>query len=288
MDTTLNPEYYRDASPEYALADTRATITHIQSIDPTHALITPILTPRFAPSCSSPLMHGLAALHQETKYPIQTHIGENTSEIALVAELFPSHDSYAHVYDVHGLLGPSTILGHAVYLTSDEVELIRERGAKIAHCPASNSALTSGAAKVRNLLDKGIEVGLGTDVSGGYSASILEAVKQALLTSNHVSLEEDGGAKLSVNEALYLATRGGAKVVGLEEKIGGFGVGMEFDAQLVGLGRVGDEYGFDAGTVDVFGEEEWDEKVAKWVYGGDDRNTLKVWVKGRLVHERKI
>lgn len=138
------------------------------------------------------------------------------------------------------------------------------------------------------LLNKGIEVGLGTDVSGGYSTSILEAVKQALLTSNHVSLEAEGSTKLSVNEALYLATRGGAKVVGLEDKIGGFGVGMEFDAQLVELSRAGVEYEYDGGQVDVFGDEEWDERVAKWVYGGDDRNTMKVWVKGRLVHQRKI
>lgn len=288
MDTDLQPEYYRDASAESALADTRATIDHIAGIDPTHALITPILTPRFAPSCTSELMHGLASIQKKTNLPVQTHIGENTNEIALVKSMFPDSTSYANVYDNHGLLGPKTILGHAVYLTEEELELISTRKAKIAHCPASNSALTSGAAKVRMLLNKGIEVGLGTDVSGGYSTSILEAVKQALLTSNHVSLEAEGSTKLSVNEALYLATRGGAKVVGLEDKIGGFGVGMEFDAQLVELSRAGVEYEYDGGQVDVFGDEEWDERVAKWVYGGDDRNTMKVWVKGRLVHQRKI
>jgi len=92
---------------------------------------------------------------------------------------------------------------------------------------------------------------------------------------------------LSIEEVLYLGTRGGAKVVGLADKIGGFEVGMEWDAQLIGLGNVGVEEG-DMGAVDIFGWENWDERVAKWVFNGDDRNTLAVWVKGRLVHERKI
>jgi guanine deaminase len=87
-----------------------------------------------------------------------------------------------------------------------------------------------------------------------------------------------------------LATRGGAKVVGLEDTIGGFEVGMEWDAQLIGLGQVESGVKGDIGPVDspvdIFGWETWPERVAKWVFNGDDRNTIAVWVKGRLVHER--
>jgi len=141
------------------------------------------------------------------------------------------------------------------------------------------------------LLEKGVEIGLGTDMSGGYSPSILDAVRQASLVSRHVAMEGDEKTKLSIEEVLYLGTRGGAKVVGLGEKIGGFGVGMEWDAQLIGLGsvqrsEVGGEV--DMGAVDIFGWESWDERIAKWIYNGDDRNTLAVWVKGRLVHRRKL
>jgi guanine deaminase len=97
--------------------------------------------------------------------------------------------------------------------------------------------------------------------------------------------------KLSVEEVLYLATRGGAETVGLGNKVGAFEVGMEWDAQLIGLGVVGEE-GEDErddghGNVDVFGWESWPDRVAKWVYTGDDRNVKSVWVKGRLVHQRK-
>ena len=109
-----------------------------------------------------------------------------------------------------------------------------------------------------------------------------------MLVSRHVAMEGDDKAKLSVEEVLYLATRGGAQLVGLEGKVGGFEVGMEWDAQLVGLAEVdGDGSVEDDGDVDVFGWESWEEKVAKWLFNGDDRNTRKVWVKGRLVHERK-
>jgi guanine deaminase len=285
---TLSPDYYRDTSVASALADTRATISHISEIDPSNALVTPIITPRFAPSCTSELMHSLGALQKETGLPVQTHLSEHKNEVELVKQLFPDHASYTHVYDNHGLLGPKTILAHAVHISEEEMDLIKKREGKISHCPASNSALTSGAAKVRMLLDKGIEIGLGTDMSGGYSPSILEAVKQALLVSRHLAMEEGDGCKLSVEEGLYLSTRGGAQVVGLEKTIGGFEVGMQWDAQLIGMGHVGNGEDIGARPVDIFGWESWPEKIAKWVFNGDDRNTLGVWVKGRLVHERKI
>ncbi|KAK1823817.1 hypothetical protein LTR12_001772 [Friedmanniomyces endolithicus] len=286
----LSPDYYQDESTESAVRDTQACINHIQHIDPNFTLITPIITPRFAPSCTDETLAALGKLHHDTGLPCQTHISENRAEIDLVKSLFPTSDSYAHVYDTAGLLTPKTILAHAVHLTPAERQLIKTRGAKISHCPASNTAINSGRARVRTMLDEGLTVGLGTDVSGGYTSSMLTETREAIFVSRHVAMDEGDEAKLSVEEALYLATRGGAKVVGLEERIGGFEVGMEWDAQMVRLGAVGGaEEGLDerAGLVEVFGEETWEEKVAKWVYTGDDRNTVAVWVKGRLVHSRE-
>jgi len=289
---SLSPEWYRDSSAESSVQDTIKTIDHINNIDPNYALVSPIITPRFAPSCTPALLHGLGDLQKKTGLPVQTHISENHNEIALVKELFPDHKHYTDVYDKHGLLSSRTILAHAVHLSEDERTLIKKRGSKISHCPASNSAITSGACRVRWLLDGGVDVGLGTDMSGGYSPSILEAVRQALLVSRHVAMGQAGDVtKLSVEEVLYLGTRGGAKVVGLEKKVGGFEVGMEWDAQLIGMdlvredGKLGER---DEGPVDIFGWESWDDKVAKWVFNGDDRNTLAVWVKGRLVHEKRL
>ncbi len=295
MDSDLHPSYYRDASPSTAIADTRATIDHIASIDPSNSLITPIITPRFAPSCTSRLLSELGALHKETNLPIQTHISENPSEIALVAKLFPNGISYAHVYDTHGLLTPRTVLAHAVHLTPDERILIKSRGSKISHCPVSNTSISSGLCPVRTLLDDGIDVGLGTDVSGGYSASILVAAREAAMVSRTIAAlaaedEDKDRQKLSVEECLYLTTRGGAKCLGLEGKVGAFEVGMRWDAQMVELASADESFGEgvsveDGGLVELWGGETWDEKVAKWMFCGDDRNTKKVWVNGRLVHE---
>ena len=337
MDNNMNPEYYRDASPGEAVEDTRKIIEHINKIDPSHQLITPIITPRFAPSCSSAVLSGLGSLASETKLPIQTHISENTSEIALVSILFPNSSSYADVYDMNKLLTPRTVLAHAVHLSRAERALVKARESKVSHCPVSNTSLSSGLCPVRELLDEGIEVGLGTDVSGGYSSSMLVAAREASMVSRTLAaltgdtpqpepqnLKEDNinpkdlpvatsavsdnapaakhsttakdRKKLSVEEVLYLATRGGAACLGLSNKVGAFEIGMEWDAQLIELGDAADfeddggvvkDAKLDEGLVELWGQETWGEKVAKWLFCGDDRNTKMVFVRGRLVHERR-
>ena len=337
MDSDINPDYYRDASTAAAINDTRSTIDHITSMDPDRTLVCPIITPRFAPSCTPTFLSALGALAQEASLPIQTHISENPSELKLVARLFPEYDSYAGVYDGHHLLTPRTVLGHGIHLSPAERALIRQRGAKISHCPVSNSCISSGLCPVRRLLDEGIEVGLGTDVSGGYSPSILVAAREAGVVSRVLSsVQRDFGPKnptwpahadqassspkeapnpdqdashqydrtrLAVEECLYLATVGGARCLGLERRIGRFDVGMEWDAQLIRLASSSSPHephlltagqeststpesdSNDAPPL-LWGAETWAEKMAKWVFGGDDRNTIAVWVRGREVHRR--
>ena len=297
------PEYYRDESAADALAKTRQCIDYITTdLDPAGELIAPIITPRFAPSCSKECLDELGKLHKSTGLLCQTHIAENKGELDLVRKLFPECSTYASVYDEAGLLTEKTVLAHAIHLTPKDKELISSRAAKISHCPISNSALASGCARVRELLDLGLDVGLGTDVSGGYSVSILEAARHAVLVSRHVAMITDDSSgneeeeeersrnaaksKLSVAEALFLATRGGAKVLGLEDKVGAFEVGKAFDAQMIMLGREGEDLEADEmNPVDTFGWESLEDSVAKWFYCGDDRNCVAVWVKGRLVHK---
>jgi guanine deaminase len=287
MNSDLSPSYYRDASVSSSVADSKASIDYIRSIDPSGTIVRPIVTPRFAPSCTSECLSAIGKLaHDEDAY-VQTHISENIHEIALVQELFPESKSYTDVYATHNILGAKTILAHAVHLSAEERATIKQSNSKISHCPASNTAITSGCCPVRTLLNEGHTIGLGTDVSGGFHPSILENVRQAIWVSRHLAFSTGSDAnKLSTEEALYLATRGGAAVVGLEEKVGGFEVGMEWDAQMISLGEVQDEV-LEEGPVDVFGWESWGERVEKWVYSGDDRNTVAVWVKGRLVHRTK-
>ncbi|KAL7270989.1 hypothetical protein RUND412_006287 [Rhizina undulata] len=296
MDTDLQPIKLRDKSPDHAMADTEATIAYCRKVDPFGELIAPIVTPRFAPSCSRDLLTRLGKLSNDQGLRCQTHISESKGEVQLVKDMFPEASSYAGVYDYYGLLNNRMILAHAVHLTGEEMDLISMRNAKVSHCPVSNSSLGSGEARVRKMIEKGIEVGLGTDMAGGFAPSVLVNARHAALVSRNVALvdEEEDSAKLSIDEVLYLATRGGAKVVGLENVIGGFEVGFEWDALLVGLRLVDDggdcefEKVVGDGPVDIFGFEDWEERVAKWVYNGDDRNNRGVWVKGREVYRRDI
>ncbi|KAJ4390801.1 hypothetical protein N0V93_004399 [Gnomoniopsis smithogilvyi] len=290
------PAWYRDESAVDSIEKTRAVVDYLRDRDPRGDLVRPIVTPRFAPSCTPAAMRELGEMARAEGLAVQTHVSENKGECDLVAEMFPEETKdgkgYVGVYDAFGLLGERTILAHAIHLSEQEVKTVADTRSGVSHCPCSNTAITSGAARVRWLLDRGVDVGLGTDVSGGYSPSVLEAARQASLVSRHVAMGLEGDekerAKLSVEEVLWLATRGGAKLVGLEGRVGGFEVGMEWDALLVDLGGVGEE-GEDVGedgNVDVFGWESWEECVAKWLFNGDDRNLRKVWVRGRLVHER--
>ncbi|MCJ1432804.1 hypothetical protein MMC27_002161 [Xylographa pallens] len=300
MDSHIHPTYYKDADAESALRDTRESIKAIEEVDVGECLVVPILTPRFAPSCTAELLTGLGELQKSTGLRVQTHISENVPEVALVQQMFPKQSSYTEVYDTHGLLGPKTVLAHACHLSAEEVRLVKTRGASVSHCPVSNSYLGSGFCPVRELLGAGISVGLGTDVSGGWSCSILAAAREAggvsrlrTYTEKKARYGAEQGKeemerenmKLSVEECLYLATRGGAECLGLEHTVGAFEVGMEWDAQLVDLGEEIKEDGSTGtrGGVALWGGEGWEERVAKWVYCGDERNTRRVWVRGREV-----
>lgn len=163
-----SPAEYVEPSAEASITDTKSFIAHVKSLvpPPTDAgspqsspLVHPILTPRFAISCTSSLLSALGDLAAENPdLRIQTHISENPSEIAFTKELFPECKTYAGVYDAHGLLRSNTILAHAVHLEEEEVQLIAQRGAGVSHCPTSNFNLSSGVAPVGKLLDRGIKV----------------------------------------------------------------------------------------------------------------------------------
>lgn len=174
-----SPDYYVEPSAADSVLRTQELIAYIRSLQsPTGrvstALVQPVLTPRFAISCTPELLQSLGELvASDRSLTIQTHISENTSEVVFTKSLFPPHvlpnpphgpkpteTTYAGVYDAYGLLRSNTILAHAVLLEDSEVELIKARNAGISHCPTSNFNLRSGCAKVGVLLDKGIKVGI--------------------------------------------------------------------------------------------------------------------------------
>lgn len=250
-------------------------------LDPERKLVEAIVTPRFAPVCTKEMMLWLGSEAKLNSSPIQTHMSENLGEIELVKETFPDCKTYAEVYAKNGLLTSKTILAHCVHLTPEDIELLQRYQLLVSHCPTSNTFLLSGRAPIRRYLyDYNINVGLGTDVLGGFDLLMLAMVKHAVLTSHEVAIDlGDKKDQLLVAEALYLATIGGARLLEKDASVGLFEVGKLFDTQLIDLEASGS-------PIDVFSWQNINELVNKWVFAGDDRNCIGVWVNGhRVIHK---
>lgn len=195
--------------------------------------IRPILTPRFIPTCSEELLDGLAVLQEQYNLPLQSHLSENLGEIAWVSELCPEASCYGDAYRRHGLFGGScpTVMAHCVHSSEEEIRLMKEQKVFVAHCPESNVNLASGIAPVGAFLERGLKVGLGTDVAAGTSLSMFRAMAMAIQCSKlRWRLVDQTIAPLTVEEALYLATKGGGEFFG---KVGSFEAGYEFDAVVM-------------------------------------------------------
>lgn len=211
---------------EQSLKDTRCFIDEMQQ---NYKFSMPMLTPRFVPSCTDALMEGLGALQKEYQLPVQSHLSENLSEIEWVAELNPRSKHYGDAYEMFGLFGGNhrAVMAHCVYSKEEEMQLMKKNGVYVAHCPNSNVSLASGIAPIRKYLENGLQIGLGTDVAGGFSLSMFHAIKDAVSVSKLYWRLCDNKAKpLSTKEAFYLATMGGGSFFG---KVGSFLEGYEAD-----------------------------------------------------------
>ncbi|HNW87054.1 MAG TPA: amidohydrolase family protein [Candidatus Limiplasma sp.] len=221
-----SPDTLREG--DTAAADTEAWLQEARS---RFQHILPIITPRFIPSCTDALMRRLSELAKAYDVPLQSHLSENQAEIRWVRELCPGAKSYADAYDRFGMLGPRTVMAHVVYPEAEEMELLRERGVMVAHCPASNMNIRSGIAPVRKMLSAGVRMGLGTDVAGGQTLDMFRAVTDAVQVSKlHWRLTDQREPALTLPEAFYLATLGGGAFFG---KVGTFASQYEFDAVVL-------------------------------------------------------
>ena len=267
------PPYYIEPSTEASIKTTQNFIEYVKGLN--SPKITPVITPRFAPSCSKELLHKLGQLAEQYGLPIQTHLSENLNELKWVRQLFPEYPNYTEVYNQNGLLNEKTILAHCIHLNDDELNIIKDKNCGISHCPISNSCLASGICPIRKILNKGIKVGLGTDVSAGYSTSVLEVARHAHMVSRQLALDnKDDNFKISVTECLYLATLGGAYVLNLQDQIGSFEINKQFDCQLIDLTVNGS-------PIDLFSWDKESERLEKWFFNGDDRNVQTVWIGGK-------
>lgn len=276
------PDYYRDATVESSLSETQQCLAHTRNIDPEGRLIKYVITPRFAITCEDDLLSGLGEIAKSNPdIPIQTHFNEAEQEMSYTKKLFPTFGNEVDLYHHFGLLTRRSILAHCCYMSDYELERFKELECGVAHCPISNMTVGGGfmAAPVREFLRRDIKAGLGTDSGGGFSSSMLDAMRQALVASNAREVMSQGKDKgLLIHEIFYLATLGGARVCCLDEKIGSFGVGKEFDALLI------ESMSSAPGVMTMIEEHDTIDLIFdKFIMTGDDRNIKSVFVRGRQV-----
>jgi guanine deaminase len=236
-----------------------------------------VFTPRFAPMCSLDLMKQVPKLAMKYDAYIQTHLSEYRGELRVVKALFPNYQNYTHVYESANLLTRKTIMAHCIYLDDDELSMLRKYSTKVVHCPSSNFFLKSGIFNVARITDAGLDVGLGSDVGGGPNLSMLREMCNACYMSkvNYI-LSEGKSNSIDSTFAFYLATMGGAKVLGLEHVVGNFSIGKEADFIVV-----------DADKIDPLKNSKGrkgKEMLSQLVHRGDDRVVSATYVQGVKVH----
>jgi guanine deaminase len=237
------------------------------------------ITPRFAGTSTPAQLDAAGALWRE--HPdvlVQTHIAENRGEIEWTAELFPERKNYLDIYDHHGLIGRRAVLAHGVHLSEDELCRCHESGTALAHCPTSNLFLGSGLFRIAAAKDKSrpVEVGLGTDIGGGTSFSLLATMGAAY------EIAQLNGRALSAVEAFYLATLGGARALALEDRIGSIAPGKEADLVVL------DPKATSLLTLRNARSESVEDILFALMMLGDDRAVRATYVAGKSAHRRNV
>ena len=225
-----SPDYLREVSAQASLDATEEWICNTRS---RFANTYPIITPRFVPSCTDELLAGLGKLAEKYKIPVQSHLSENLGEIEWVKELQPDAKFYGDAYDRFGLFGGNVpcIMAHCVHSGEEELKLMKERGVYIAHSPLSNTNLASGVAPITKYMEEGLCVGMASDVAGGDDLNLFGVMAGAMRASKlRWRLQDQNVKQMSVDQAFYLATRGGGGFFG---KVGAFDKGFEFDCVVL-------------------------------------------------------
>lgn len=256
------------------LEDTKQSISDtkeiIEKYNNENAIVKPIITPRFIPSCDSELLKGVGDLAVKYNIPTQSHLSENLGEISWVKELQPEAKFYGDAYNRFNLFGQTpTLMAHCVYSSDEELELMRKNNVMAVHCPTSNLNVGSGIMPIRKFIDKDVRLSFGSDMSGGHDLSIFKMMVYAIQMSKmwwvNTNKELDF---LSLSEAFYIATKGGGSFFG---KVGSFEEGYDFDALVIDDSELNhDDYSLL-------------ERLERFIYVGDDRHIIHRYVCGNSI-----
>lgn len=263
MDSNCPEELRDDAETGYA--DSKALIERWHG----KGRLGYAITPRFALTSSAQQLAAAGRLASE--YPdvwIHTHLAENMDEVDEIARRFPASRSYLDVYEQHGLLRERAVFAHCLHMDDEDRASMSAHGGAAAFCPTSNLFLGSGLFDLPAFRDAGIRCGLGTDVGGGTSLSLLKTASEAYKV---LHLQEHA---LPATRALFLATLGAAEALYLDDKIGNFASGKEADFVVL------DYEGSNLTARRTAAAETIEEKLFALITLADDRNIAATYVNG--------
>ncbi|MEG0293736.1 guanine deaminase [Enterococcus sp.] len=284
---SMNPDFYRDNSVAESLEATESFILAVKELGKdVKQGVYPVVTPRFVPSCSAEALAGLGALAQKYDVHVQSHCSESQWAHDHVIERFGKRDT--EVLNDFGLLHDKSVMAHCNFLDESDGEIYMETGTAVAHCPISNGYFANSVFPVKKFKEQGLEMGLGTDISGGYSPSLYENIRQAVISSRmledgvdvNVEPENRGvqNSRISVVEAFSLATQGGGEALSLP--IGVLKPGYACDLQVI-------DTNVKNHRISSFGVFEKPEEILqKILYLATKENIRQVWVQGNLVHDK--
>ncbi len=282
------PDFYRDPSAKAALDGTRAVIDYVRAHpDNADGRVLPVVTPRFIPSCTDALLGELGAMARACGCHVQTHCSESDWEHGYVLARHGRTD--AESLDGFGLLTRHTVLAHAPFIPEADMDRIFARGSGIAHCPLSNVYFSNAVFPLRAALAKGLRVGLGTDIAGGPSASMLDACRFAVAASRMLEEGVDPArpraergrphSRIDFRTAFHLATAGGADALDLP--VGRFEPGCHFDAILIDPQAAN-------GTIRLVEDGGDPQDLLQQIfYTASRANISRVWIGGREVGARQ-
>ena len=235
------------------------------------------VTPRFSATSSHEQLRKARQLREEySDVYLQTHLSESKDELIMVHKLFPECKNYLDTYDKHGLLGQRTIFAHCIHLEEEEWSRLSATRSAIAFCSSSNLFLGSGLFSLRRAETNSIKVGLGSDIGGGTSLSMLSNMNEAYKI---LRLRDE---EFSPLKAFYLATLGGAEVLDLDKKIGNFEPGKEADFVVL------DRCATPLIEFRLRKSQSLIEDLFVFSMLGDDRAVKTTWSAGSKVHDRDI
>lgn len=238
------------------------------------ALVRPIITPRFVPSCTPEMLTACGSLAVKYNLPVQSHLSENKDEIAWVQDLEPQSTCYGDAYDRYQLFGQTpTVMAHCVWTDGEELELMKKRGVMVAHCPTSNLNLASGMAPIRKFMDEGLQIGLGSDVSAGHDLSIFRTMVYAIQVSKMHYQQNHERPFLTLPEAFWIATKSAGRLFG---RVGSFEPGYEFDALVI------DDSDLNHDNYSLL------HRLERFIYLGDDRQIAHRFCRGKEIAEPEI